>query len=118
LPPVPKRYWQRGRHRGGRRCGVLELCPGEKLCDSEAPEGVCEAGIKTRRAPGADGCRKNCRSLVAWLLGEPITIPKTDNPSQKEIDFYHSLYIQSLAKLFEKYKMKFGLSEVEMLEIN
>ncbi|XP_070607618.1 diacylglycerol O-acyltransferase 2-like [Erythrolamprus reginae] len=51
-------------------------------------------------------------------VGEPITIPKTDNPSQKEIDFYHNLYVQSLAKLFDKYKTKFGLSETETLEIN
>ncbi|XP_032094666.1 diacylglycerol O-acyltransferase 2-like, partial [Thamnophis elegans] len=55
---------------------------------------------------------------ITTVVGEPITIPKTDNPSQKEIDFYHSLYVQSLAKLFEKYKTKFGLSETEMLEIN
>ncbi|KAL7983065.1 hypothetical protein Chor_010407 [Crotalus horridus] len=71
----------------GGRGGVLELYPGKKLCDAEAPQG-------------------------------PITVPKTDNPSQKEIDFYHNLYVQSLVKLFDKYKAKFGLTEKETLEIN
>lgn len=59
-----------------------------------------------------------------WILyfflsvGEPITIPKIDNPSQKEVDFYHSMYVDSLVKLFDKYKSKFGLPETEVLEVN
>ncbi|KAM3837515.1 diacylglycerol O-acyltransferase 2 isoform 1-T2 [Vipera latastei] len=55
---------------------------------------------------------------ITTVVGEPITVPKTDNPSQKEIDFYHNLYVQSLVKLFDKYKGKFGLTEMETLEIN
>lgn len=51
-------------------------------------------------------------------VGEPITIPKIDNPSQKDVDFYHSIYVDALIKLFDKYKSKFGLPETEVLEVN
>ncbi|KAF7237916.1 Diacylglycerol O-acyltransferase 2 [Varanus komodoensis] len=55
---------------------------------------------------------------ITTVVGEPITVPKIDNPSQKEVDFYHSLYVSSLIKLFDKYKTKFGLPETDTLEIN
>ncbi|XP_053163413.1 diacylglycerol O-acyltransferase 2 [Hemicordylus capensis] len=55
---------------------------------------------------------------ITTVVGEPITIPKIDSPSQKEVDFYHSLYVSSLIKLFDKYKTKFGLPEMEDLEVN
>ncbi|NWV12759.1 DGAT2 acyltransferase, partial [Ptilonorhynchus violaceus] len=55
---------------------------------------------------------------ITTVVGEPITIPKIDNPSQKEVDFYHSIYVDSLIKLFDKYKSKFGLPETEVLEVN
>ncbi|KAH0625259.1 hypothetical protein JD844_033655 [Phrynosoma platyrhinos] len=55
---------------------------------------------------------------ITTVVGEPITIPRIENPSQKEVDFYHSLYVSSLIKLFDKYKTKFGLPETEVLEVN
>uniref|UniRef100_A0A8D0KXC6 Diacylglycerol O-acyltransferase 2 n=1 Tax=Strix occidentalis caurina TaxID=311401 RepID=A0A8D0KXC6_STROC len=55
---------------------------------------------------------------ITTVVGEPITIPKIDNPSQREVDFYHSIYVDSLIKLFDKYKSKFGLPETEVLEVN
>ncbi|XP_048348989.1 diacylglycerol O-acyltransferase 2 [Sphaerodactylus townsendi] len=55
---------------------------------------------------------------INTVVGEPITIPKIENPSQKEIDFYHSLYVSSLRKLFDKHKTKFGLLETDVLEVN
>ncbi|XP_030115698.1 diacylglycerol O-acyltransferase 2 isoform X1 [Taeniopygia guttata] len=55
---------------------------------------------------------------ITTVVGEPITIPKIDNPSQKDVDFYHSMYVDSLIKLFDKYKSKFGLPETEVLEVN
>nr|XP_056714460.1 diacylglycerol O-acyltransferase 2 [Euleptes europaea] len=55
---------------------------------------------------------------INTVVGEPITIPKIDNPSQKEVDFYHSLYVTSLQKLFDKHKTKFGLLETDALEVN
>lgn len=56
--------------------------------------------------------------LLFISVGEPITVPKIDHPSQREIDFYHSMYVSSLIKLFDKYKTKFGLPETEVLDIN
>ncbi|KAJ6664789.1 hypothetical protein lerEdw1_005761 [Lerista edwardsae] len=55
---------------------------------------------------------------ITTVVGEPITIPKIENPSLKQVDFYHSLYMSSLIKLFDKYKAKFGLPETAVLEVN
>ncbi|CAJ0928137.1 unnamed protein product, partial [Ranitomeya imitator] len=55
---------------------------------------------------------------INTVVGEPITVPKMEQPSQKDIDLYHGMYMTSLEKLFDKYKTKFGLSESDMLEIN
>ncbi|EMP34283.1 Diacylglycerol O-acyltransferase 2 [Chelonia mydas] len=55
---------------------------------------------------------------ITTVVGEPITIPKIDHPSQREVDFYHRMYVSSLIKLFDKYKTKFGLPETEVLDIN
>uniref|UniRef100_G3ST34 Acyltransferase n=1 Tax=Loxodonta africana TaxID=9785 RepID=G3ST34_LOXAF len=52
------------------------------------------------------------------LVGEPITIPKVEQPTQKDIDLYHSMYMEALVKLFDNYKTKFGLPETEVLEVN
>ncbi|KAL8191274.1 UNVERIFIED_CONTAM: Diacylglycerol O-acyltransferase 2 [Gekko kuhli] len=55
---------------------------------------------------------------INTVVGEPITIPKIESPSQTEVDFYHSLYTSSLRKLFDKHKTKFGLLETDVLEVN
>lgn len=55
---------------------------------------------------------------ITTVVGEPITVPKMEQPSQKDVDLYHSMYLTSLEKLFDKYKTKFGLPESEVLEIN
>lgn len=58
-------------------------------------------------------------NLISFLsVGEPITVPKMEQPSQKDVDLYHGMYLTSLEKLFDKYKTKFGLPESEILEIN
>ncbi|MBN3294411.1 DGAT2 acyltransferase, partial [Polypterus senegalus] len=54
---------------------------------------------------------------INTVVGEPITVPKIENPTQEEIDQYHDLYIHSLIKLFEKYKTKFGLRDMDTLEV-
>lgn len=51
-------------------------------------------------------------------MGEPITIPKLEHPTQQDIDLYHGIYMESLVKLFDKHKTKFGLLETEVLEVN
>lgn len=50
-------------------------------------------------------------------VGEPITIPKIEEPSQDVIDMYHAMYIRSLKSLFDNYKTRFGLNESDTLQI-
>lgn len=51
-------------------------------------------------------------------VGEPITIPKLEHPTQQDIDLYHAMYMEALVKLFDKHKTSFGLPETEVLEVN
>ncbi|MBN3321665.1 DGAT2 acyltransferase, partial [Atractosteus spatula] len=55
---------------------------------------------------------------INTVVGEPITIPRIENPSQEEVDQYHTMYISSLLKLFDKYKTRFGLAESDHLVIH
>ncbi|XP_007906824.1 diacylglycerol O-acyltransferase 2 [Callorhinchus milii] len=54
---------------------------------------------------------------INTVVGEPITVPKIENPSQEEVDIYHGMYIQSLIKLFDRYKTKFGYADTECLAV-
>ncbi|XP_030648954.1 diacylglycerol O-acyltransferase 2 [Chanos chanos] len=54
---------------------------------------------------------------ITTVVGEPITVPKIESPSQEVVDMYHSMYITSLRNLFDKYKTRFGLKETDTLEI-
>lgn len=60
--------------------------------------------------------RDLCPSIPA--VGEPITVPKLEQPTQQDIDLYHTMYMEALVKLFNKHKTKFGLPETEVLEVN
>ncbi|KAG7282640.1 hypothetical protein CRUP_017566 [Coryphaenoides rupestris] len=50
-------------------------------------------------------------------LGEPITVPKVEEPSAEVVDQYHAMYVRSLQGLFDKYKTRFGLKESDVLQI-
>ncbi|TNN76937.1 Diacylglycerol O-acyltransferase 2 [Liparis tanakae] len=50
-------------------------------------------------------------------FGEPITVPKIEDPSDEMVDLYHAMYIRSLQCLFDKYKTRFGLKESDALFI-
>uniref|UniRef100_A0A673JQY3 Acyltransferase n=1 Tax=Sinocyclocheilus rhinocerous TaxID=307959 RepID=A0A673JQY3_9TELE len=54
---------------------------------------------------------------IATVVGEPITVPKIEEPSQDVIDMYHAMYIRSLKSLFDNYKTRFGLNESDTLQI-
>ncbi|KAM5221559.1 acyl-CoA wax alcohol acyltransferase 2 [Ctenodactylus gundi] len=54
---------------------------------------------------------------VTTVVGEPLLLPKIENPSQKDVDKYHVLYIDAVRKLFDEHKTKFGISETQELEI-
>ncbi|XP_061454669.1 diacylglycerol O-acyltransferase 2-like [Rhineura floridana] len=54
---------------------------------------------------------------VTTIIGEPVTVPKIEQPTCEMVDLYHSMYIQSLCKLFNDHKVKYGLSETAELRI-
>lgn len=54
---------------------------------------------------------------LSVLVGEPITVPKIEDPTAEMVDLYHEMYIKSLLSLFEKYKARFGLKESDVLHI-
>lgn len=51
------------------------------------------------------------------LVGSPIPVPKRVSPSQEEVDHYHGLYMEALAKLFHEHKTSCGLSDTHELRI-
>nr|XP_012591697.1 acyl-CoA wax alcohol acyltransferase 2 isoform X2 [Microcebus murinus]XP_012591698.1 acyl-CoA wax alcohol acyltransferase 2 isoform X2 [Microcebus murinus]XP_012591699.1 acyl-CoA wax alcohol acyltransferase 2 isoform X2 [Microcebus murinus]XP_012591700.1 acyl-CoA wax alcohol acyltransferase 2 isoform X2 [Microcebus murinus]XP_020140704.1 acyl-CoA wax alcohol acyltransferase 2 isoform X2 [Microcebus murinus]XP_020140705.1 acyl-CoA wax alcohol acyltransferase 2 isoform X2 [Microcebus murinus] len=54
---------------------------------------------------------------VTTVVGEPLPLPKIENPSQETVAKYHALYIDALRKLFDEHKTKFGISETQELVI-
>ncbi|KAM4661001.1 diacylglycerol O-acyltransferase 2-like isoform 1-T1 [Amazona ochrocephala] len=54
---------------------------------------------------------------ITTVVGEPVTVPKIEDPSREVVDMYHEMYIHSLLKLFNENKTKYGLSEMDELHI-
>lgn len=71
---------------------------------------------------GAAHCHQIDGALVQTVslsvsVGEPITVPKIEDPTAETVDLYHGMYIKSLLSLFDKYKARFGLKESDVLHI-
>ncbi|KAM8835181.1 diacylglycerol O-acyltransferase 2 isoform 1-T1 [Synchiropus picturatus] len=54
---------------------------------------------------------------ITTIVGEPITVPKIEDPSDDTVEVYHAMYVKSLVCLFDKYKTRFGLKESDILHI-
>lgn len=56
-------------------------------------------------------------SLLLSLLavGEPLPLPKIENPSKEMVEKYHTLYMDALCKLFDQHKTQYGYSETQKL---
>uniref|UniRef100_A0A4X1VSA2 Acyltransferase n=2 Tax=Sus scrofa TaxID=9823 RepID=A0A4X1VSA2_PIG len=54
---------------------------------------------------------------VTTIVGKPLPLPQTENPSQETVAKYHTLYINALHKLFDQHKTKYGFSETQKLVI-
>uniref|UniRef100_A0A8C5PC72 Acyltransferase n=1 Tax=Leptobrachium leishanense TaxID=445787 RepID=A0A8C5PC72_9ANUR len=54
---------------------------------------------------------------ITTVIGEPVTVPKINDPSPHIVELYHEMYKQSLLKLFHEHKTKYGLSEDAVLQI-
>ncbi|GMT12249.1 hypothetical protein PFISCL1PPCAC_3546 [Pristionchus fissidentatus] len=50
------------------------------------------------------------RKQLNTVLGAPIPVLKTENPTQEQIDDLHALYIQKLTELFDSHKEQFGVA--------
>lgn len=48
------------------------------------------------------------RVPVAVVLGEPVTCPQMDAPTQADIDLYHAKLLQAYTTLFEQHKHAYG----------
>ncbi|ELK15646.1 Acyl-CoA wax alcohol acyltransferase 1 [Pteropus alecto] len=52
---------------------------------------------------------------IVTVVGEPLPLPKIENPSQEMVDKYHTLYMDALCKLFDQHKTQHGCSETQKL---
>lgn len=55
------------------------------------------------------------RKQIVTVIGKPIDVDKTENPTTEEIQTIHDKYINSLQELFEEYKHKYGASKLKLI---
>jgi len=48
------------------------------------------------------------RVAVAMCMGEPISCPKIENPSQEDVNKYHDLLVKGYEEVFERHKEAYG----------
>lgn len=53
---------------------------------------------------------------LSLAVGKPIQVPKTLQPSEREVNQLHQHYINELCKLFEEHKLKFNVPTDQHLE--
>ena len=61
-------------------------------------------------------CIMHCRLCVCVTVGNPIAVEQCNEPTQEQIDKYHSLYMKDLKTLFDEYKVKYGISKSKELK--
>ncbi|XP_040858152.1 acyl-CoA wax alcohol acyltransferase 1 [Ochotona curzoniae] len=52
---------------------------------------------------------------IVTVVGEPLSLPKVEKPSQELVDKYHALYMDALHKLFDEHKTQHGCPETQKL---
>ncbi|XP_027000014.2 2-acylglycerol O-acyltransferase 3b [Tachysurus fulvidraco] len=57
------------------------------------------------------------RRPVTTVVGSPISVPHVYNPSEQQVDHYHTLYMESLSELFHTHKSSCGLADTHQLRI-
>jgi len=55
------------------------------------------------------------RVPIVGVVAEPIAVPQVENPSQQQIDDYHSIFVQRLRTLFEEQKANYGWSNKRLV---
>lgn len=51
-------------------------------------------------------------SPITVIVGKPIDVPHTDNPTQEELQKYHQLFIDETVRLYEDHKDKYDMKDV------
>lgn len=51
------------------------------------------------------------RKAIVTVVGEPITVNKNENPSEKDVNDLHAIYIEKLEQLFEKHRHRTDVNE-------
>ncbi|EDL00438.1 monoacylglycerol O-acyltransferase 1, isoform CRA_b, partial [Mus musculus] len=55
------------------------------------------------------------RKLIYTVVGRPIPVQQTLNPTSEQIEELHQTYLEELKKLFNEHKGKYGIPEHETL---
>ena len=50
----------------------------------------------------------HCNIIFKISVGKPISVLKTDKPTQEQIDSTHKAYVQALKELYEEYNPIYG----------
>jgi hypothetical protein len=58
------------------------------------------------------------RRPITTVVGAPIHVAKSFNPTDEEVDQLHEIYTEALVKLFDEHKIAMGLPEDEKLIIH
>ncbi|KAH0520454.1 Acyl-CoA wax alcohol acyltransferase 1 [Microtus ochrogaster] len=52
---------------------------------------------------------------IVTIVGEPLPLPRIENPSPEMVNKYHALYMDALHKLFDQHKVQHGCSNTQKL---
>lgn len=55
------------------------------------------------------------RKPIHTVVGHPIPVHQTPNPSREQVEELHQTYMEELRKLFEEHKGKYGIPEHDTL---
>ncbi|KAI6227752.1 Acyltransferase [Aphelenchoides fujianensis] len=58
------------------------------------------------------------RNRLITVVGSPIHVPKTPEPTQEQVDGLHAKYVAALVDLFETHKHRYDIPEDQHLVIN
>ena len=55
------------------------------------------------------------RYPMTVVVGEPITVDKIEEPSQRDIDRLHAIYVKKIRKLYQKYNPIYGNRKTKLV---
>ena len=49
------------------------------------------------------------------IVGEPIEVPHSENPTEEELQKYHQIYIDETIKLYNDHKADYGMENIPLV---